>query len=92
MIQILLLLLFCLKHLGKVRKHLPIWDENLPFSCVSKCGRTDQHRTEPVIVVRIAIRAIESEAACVRTIPNITTAFEERIVQRRKVRVVQFDP
>ena len=66
----------------------PIWDRNLYVSSCIEVLDTDQHRTEAIIVVRIAIGIIEREHTCIRTIAIITTAFEERIASVRKVRVV----
>ena len=57
--------------------------------CVSKCY---EHRTEAIVVIAIAITAVEIEQACITAIPIIATTISERIVQRWKVRVVQFNP
>ena len=51
-----------------------------------------EHRTEPIVVIAIAIRAVESEQPSTGSIPIVTATIEERIVQPREVRVVQFNP
>ena len=52
----------------------------------------NEHRTEAVVVIAITIRAIESEQTGIGSIPIITATIEERIVQPREVRVIQFNP
>ena len=58
---------------------------------VSKCT-LNEHRTEPVVVVAIAVRIIERKATRIRAVPIIASAFEEWIATNREVRVVQFNP
>ena len=53
---------------------------------------TDQHRTEPIVVIAIAIIAVEIEQTGIGAVAPIATANRERIVQPNKVRVVQFNP
>ena len=50
--------------------------------------RLHEHRTEPIIVVRIAIITIERKQTSITAIVPSATTIEERIVQGRKVRVV----
>ena len=59
---------------------------------VFKYRSGNERRTEPVVVVRIAIRVVESEHACALSIIVIATAFEERIATERKVGVVRVNP
>ena len=51
-----------------------------------------EHRTEPIVVIAIAIRAVEIEQTGIGPIPIVTATIGERIVQPREVRVVQFNP
>jgi hypothetical protein len=48
----------------------------------------NQHSTETVVVIAIAISAIESEQTSIRAIVPPATAFEEWIAVTRKVRIV----
>ena len=66
----------------------PIWDRNLYVSSCIEVLDTDQHRTEPIIVVRVSIVVIERKCARIGTIIVIASTFEERISSVRKVRVV----
>ena len=54
--------------------------------------RLHKHRTEPVVVIGIAIITVEIEQTSTIAIIPSTTANEERIIQRRKVRAVQLNP
>ncbi len=74
---------------GNVLKHFPSKIDSFMNLCVSKCY---EHRTEAVVVIAIAIRTVEIERTCIGTIPIIAATYHERIVQPRKVRVVQFNP
>ena len=55
------------------------------FVVTSKC---DQDRTERSVAVAMTTVAVEIEHACSRTIIVIASAFEERPVRVRKVRVI----
>ena len=66
----------------------PIWDRNLYVSLCIEVLLSDQHWTEPIIVIAIAIITIEIEQTGIAGIPIIATAFEKRIVGSNEVRVV----
>ena len=57
--------------------------------CVSKCY---EHRTEAIAIIAITIRTIEIEQPGIGIIVEIAPTYRKRIVQRWKVRVVQYNP
>ena len=77
MIQILLSQFFCLP-LGILLEEMPIWDRNLYVSlCIEVLE--NENRTEPVVVVAVAISDIRVEYTCIATIIAIAATFNERI-------------
>lgn len=69
-----------------------IWDRFPYKSLCIEVLQAHHDRTEAIVVIAIAIRTIEGKQTCIGSIPIVATTFRERIVKRRKVRVVQFNP
>ena len=66
--------------LGSLRKALPIWDRNLYVSlCIEVLH--DQHRAEPVVVVRVAVSNVWIQHTSIAAVVTIATAFDKRFSQ-----------